>query len=71
MTDFSTDWIERKTAQLIAVARRSQYRENIFADARDIAAEDGVVMDVALAISLRYWAGDPITGVVPGVLEAR
>ena len=69
MPDFSNDWIERKTAQMIAVARRSQYRESIFADARAIAAEDGLVMDVALAVSLRYWVGHPQTGAVPGVLE--
>jgi acetyl-CoA carboxylase alpha subunit len=60
------DWIELKTARLIARAKRSQYARDIFADAKAIHAE-GYVMDVALMKSLQYWEGNPITGLVSGI----
>lgn len=39
---------------------------DIFADAREFHAE-GFVMDVALAKSMKYWIGNPVTGYTPGV----
>ena len=60
------DWIEQKTARLIARAKLSQFARDIFADAREFHRE-GYVMDVALMKSLQYWEGCPITGLVSGV----
>ena len=62
----SPDWIEAKTSRLLTAARRSGFFANVIADAKLFAAE-GYVWDVALMLSLRYWAADPVTGRVPGV----
>lgn len=50
------DWIETKTAQLLAAARRSGFFASVIADAKHFAAE-GFAWDVALAMSCRYWCG--------------
>jgi len=60
------DWIEIKTDRMIQIAKRSQFAADIFRDARDFHAE-GFTMDVAIAKSLRYWEGNPVTGHTPGV----
>lgn len=48
------DWIEAKTAELLAKARRSGFFEGVIADAKWF-AEQGYVWDVALALSCKYW----------------
>lgn len=48
------DWIENKTADLIARARRSKYAKDIFADAAYFRSL-GYVDDVALQIAINYW----------------
>jgi hypothetical protein len=48
------DWIETKTAELLAAGRRSGYFADMIADAERFEAE-GYVWDVALAISAEYW----------------
>ena len=48
------DWIERKTAALIATIKRSQWAADCFRDARHFASE-GYAMDVALAMAWSYW----------------
>lgn len=47
-------WVERKSAELIAKIKRSQYAASCFADARMFMA-DGYASDVALAIAWNYW----------------
>ena len=49
------DWIERKTAELIAQAKRSRYFHEIITDAQYFERHDGFVWDVCLAIACRYW----------------
>ena len=60
------DWLETKLDRMVRKLARSQWRENILADAREI-AEEGFTWDVALVRSLRYWEGHPQTGRVLGV----
>jgi hypothetical protein len=48
------DWIETKTAELLAAGRRSGYFADMIADAERFERE-GYVWDVALAISAEYW----------------
>ncbi len=50
-----TDWVEAKTAELIAQIKRSKYAKDCFADAKFFAERDGYAMDVALAIAWSYW----------------
>jgi hypothetical protein len=47
-------WIERKTATIIAKARRSQWRDSIFQNA-DQFIRYGYASDVALAMACDYW----------------
>ncbi len=49
-----TDWVEQKTAELIAKIKRSQWADGCFRDARYFARE-GYAMDVALAMAWKYW----------------
>jgi hypothetical protein len=62
----SPDWIETKTARLLRKARTCGFFQDVIRDAERF-SEDGYVWDVALMLSLRYWAGNPITGEVTGV----
>ena len=48
------DWIENKTAELLATAKRSGFFSDIIADAKEI-QDEGFAWDVALAESCRYW----------------
>lgn len=66
MTQIHKNWLERKAEKLIARARASQFKRDIFADA-DRFRREGYVPDVALMMSLRYWAANPVTGEVLGV----
>jgi len=49
------DWIETKTAQLLAAGKRSGFFADMIADAMEFERE-GYVWDVALAKSAAYWA---------------
>lgn len=66
------DYLERKAAALIAAARSSRWKQEIFEDADEL-RELGYAPDVALAIALRYWEGDPATGELrlPEVLDQQ
>lgn len=48
------DWIETKTAALLAAAKRSGFFDCVIADARAFAAQ-GFAWDVALAMACTYW----------------
>ena len=48
------DWIEAKTAELLAAGRRSGCLAQMIRDAEWF-ARDGYVWDVALAIAAEYW----------------
>jgi|TARA_R110000868_G_C10780465_1_gene755463 hypothetical protein len=48
------DWIETKTSQLLAMAKRSGYFVDVIKDAKHFAAE-GYEWDVALAKACTYW----------------
>jgi len=48
------DWIEAKTTELLARAKRSRWFEGIISDAKWFAAE-GYEWDVALSMSMKYW----------------
>ena len=48
------DWIETKTAELLAAGRRSGYFAQMIQDAKYF-EEEGYVWDVALAMSAAYW----------------
>ena len=52
------DWIETKTAKLLASGRRSGYFAEMIQDAKEF-ERDGYAWDVALAKSAAYWATDP------------
>ena len=52
------DWIETKTAQLLAAGRRSGYFTDMIDDAQRF-EEEGYVWDVALAMSAAYWVANP------------
>jgi len=56
--DPTPDFVERKTAELLARAKRSGFFADAIADAEHFHAE-GYVWDVALALSVNYWAWDP------------
>lgn len=62
------DWVEAKTAQLIACARRSAWSREIFADA-DHFISQGYVTDVALMIACQYWLSDGVTRWQPGEVK--
>lgn len=49
------DFIERKTAELLAKAKRSGYFQSIIDDAKWLHEQDGYQWDVALAIACKYW----------------
>lgn len=49
------DWIERKTAQMLNAAKRSQFFESIIEDAKWYQSEYGYAWDVALRKSCGYW----------------
>lgn len=53
-TPAGPDWVETKTAALLAAAKRSGFFANAIRDAQFFAA-DGYAWDVALAISCGYW----------------
>jgi hypothetical protein len=48
------DWVELKTARLLAAAKRSGFFRDCIRDAEAFAA-DGYVWDVALAMSCEFW----------------
>ena len=48
------DFIEQRTAELLASAKRSGFFREAIADAKHF-AEQGYVWDVALAMSCKYW----------------
>lgn len=50
----SPDFIEQRTAALLAAAKRSGFFLDAIADAKRFAAE-GYCWDVALAMSCKYW----------------
>ena len=52
------DWVETKTAQLLAAGKRSGFFAEMIDDAERF-ARDGYAWDVALAKSAAYWAADP------------
>ena len=52
------DWIETKTAQLLAAGKRSGYFAEMIVDAEAL-EEEGYAWDVCLAKSAAYWAADP------------
>lgn len=54
------DWLETKAAALIAAARKSKFRREIFADA-DQFIRQGYAKDVALAMAIDYWLWSPMT----------
>ncbi len=53
--EFQIDWIEKKTAELLASAKRSGYFSDVIDDAKWLADSEGYAWDVALAISCKYW----------------
>ena len=55
MGNQTPDWIERKTGELLARAKRSPYFREVIEDARYFEARDGYVWDVCLSIACRYW----------------
>lgn len=55
-TPFQIDWEEKKTAELLVKARRTGFFEQAIKDARWFQEQDGYRWDVALALSLKYWA---------------
>lgn len=48
------DWVEKKTAELLAKAKRSGFFRDVIDDAKQF-EQDGYVWDVALEIACRYW----------------
>lgn len=56
----TADFIETKTAELLARAKRSGFFADVIRDAEFFEA-DGYAWDVALAISCNYWTWDPRT----------
>lgn len=48
------DWVEKKTAKLLAKAKRSGFFRDVINDAQHFERE-GYVWDVALEIACRYW----------------
>lgn len=56
-----TDWIEKKTDELLAQAKRSRFFGEIISDARRIESDEAVVWDVALARSVDYWCDGFLT----------
>jgi hypothetical protein len=54
----TNDWIERRNAQLVDAARHSQYRDDIFRDARAF-IEQGYTSDAALGKACDYWLSSP------------
>jgi hypothetical protein len=53
-SDTMNDWLEDKATDLITRACQSEWKRDIFDDARRF-VEDGYVQDVALAMSCHYW----------------
>jgi hypothetical protein len=51
----ATDRFESHVSKMIATAKRSEWRKDIFDDARRLRDEDGFAGDVALAMSIEYW----------------
>lgn len=49
------DWVERKTDKLLARAKKTGFFGDVITDAKWIQKTDGVVWDVALVLSLRFW----------------
>ena len=54
MPDTMPDWIETKTAELLAAGRRCGFFADMIREAEEFERE-GYVWDVALAISASYW----------------
>lgn len=54
------DWIEAKTAAMLAAAKRSPFFSSVIGDAKHFASQ-GYVWDVALAISCGYWLSNGVT----------
>jgi len=52
--EIDIDWIETKTTQLLAAAKRSGFFNDVINDAKEWKAE-GYAWDVALAKSSEYW----------------
>jgi len=57
--DHAPDFIECKTGELLARAKRSPYFTDIIADAEDLERRFALVWDICLAISVSYWC-DPL-----------
>lgn len=53
-TSTQIDWEEKKTAELLLVAKRTGFFADVISDAKEFSAE-GYRWDVALAKSLEYW----------------
>jgi hypothetical protein len=53
--EIKPDFIERRTAELLKRAKKSGYFMDALQDARRLES-DGYVWDVALSISVNYWA---------------
>ena len=54
--EFQTDWIEDTTAALIQQAKRCGFFHDVMQDAKYLQETEGYAWDVALKISLNYWA---------------
>lgn len=54
VNDTEPCWVERKTAELLAKAKRSGFFRDVISDAEHFASE-GYAWDVALAMSCEYW----------------
>lgn len=50
----NADWIETKTAQLLAAAKRSGFFADVITEAKWF-EKQGYAWDVALAMSCKYW----------------
>jgi len=64
------DYLETIAERLIAITRRSQWKQEILADAEQFRSE-GYVSDVALAMAVRYWEGNPVTEEIPPLNQER
>jgi len=55
MMNVEIDWIETKTNELLAKAKRSGYLKEAVADAKHFVELYGYEYDVALSIACKYW----------------
>ena len=52
------DWIETRTAQMLAAAKSLGFLVDVVRDAKHFASQ-GYMWDVALAMACDYWLYDP------------